>query len=900
MLSPNSTFYPRPLGVTPAASLPQSPAAPLETSRQLVGDDQQDAYYFRSLEKAGIKLNGPQISAVRHGRGPILTLAGAGCGKTTVLAARAGYLMEVSGVQAASILLVTFTNKAAAEMKDRIAALPGIRPAAARAVQARTFHSFALTLLRHYGVQEDIFGEPRAQHTVLKMLLRQNGMSEAFQPESLLAMLSAWKMQGSDTADLPEKTQDERDAKRVLLGYETWKQDRGKMDFDDILLRAAALLRDPAVLKPLQRRFQYIMVDEFQDTNRLQYEIVQMLAGAHRNLMVVGDDDQTIYTFNGARQESILEFDKVYPGARIVTLDINYRSDARILGLGSELVARNKRRRDKRLRAAGQRGDAPRFATPSNAEEEAAWVVHQICQQVEEGLYPYRDIAILHRTASSSRAVFEQLVLKDVPFVQHGAAPVFYDQSLIKPLMDHMRLSLNPRAMDALPSALGPLYVSRDAGLEYIQRCEQEQAKKYPLIHLSKWDKLKPFQQEQVKERIKLIKSLHKLKPINAIQEMRRHFYDKYMESGDPSIFTHYKETMLETLDEFEAAVKKFETVEEFVQFADELSRRHREMESLRRAQDSDAVQLMTIHRAKGLEFPCVYWIGASEGIVPHSTALRQDIPEDQKAALTVQQTDADLDMALEEERRLAYVAITRAKQHLYVTSPASHHGKPADVSRFLLEAFGMEVPDKRKTREESRASGTASYGNNRNEGYNGNGNSRTGSGNWKSIRDAGNGSRHESGQSGGTLHHSRSQPANAAQRHSLQRSAINHKDHREMEMLDERDEDRLSEQRGSGIIRDHKAFSTPGLHPKTAQTASTSRSAASSPAGSDKTERTEMVAVWKCSSASCKAWLRQKPAVPSGKSSKKDSSVPPVCPLCSGTMVAGTRQVPVTNRFGK
>ncbi|MDN4602729.1 UvrD-helicase domain-containing protein [Paenibacillus sp. F6_3S_P_1C] len=858
MLSPNSTFYPRPLGVTPAASLPQSPSAPLETSRQLVGSDERDAPYFRSLEEVGIRLNGPQISAVRHGKGPLLTLAGAGCGKTTVLAARAGYLMEVGGVHAGSILLVTFTNKAATEMKDRIASLPGIRPAAARAVQARTFHSFALTLLRHYGVQEEIFGESRAQHTVLKMLLRQNGMSEAFQPESLLAMLSAWKMQGSETNDLPEKLQEERDAKRVLLGYEAWKRDRNKMDFDDILLRAAALLRDPAVLGPLQQRFQYIMVDEFQDTNSLQYEIVQKLAAAHRNLMVVGDDDQTIYTFNGARQESILEFDKVYPGARIVTLDINYRSDARILGLGSELVARNKRRRDKRLRAAGHRGDAPRFATPSNAEEEAAWVVNQLCQQVEEGLHTYRDIAILHRTASSSRAIFEQLVLKDVPFVQHGASPVFYDQSLIRPLMDHMRLSLNPRAVDALPSALGPLYVSRDAGLEWIQRSEEQQAKKYPLIHLAKWDKLKPFQQEQVKERIKLIKSLTKLKPVIAIQEMRRQFYDKYMESGDPSIFTHYKETMLETLDEFEAAAKKFETVEEFIQFADELSRRHREMESLRRAQDSDAVQLMTIHRAKGLEFPCVYWIGASEGIVPHSTALRQDIPEDQKAALTVQQTDAELDMALEEERRLAYVAITRAKQYLYVTSPASHHGKPADVSRFLLEAFGMEVPDKRKNRDEARTGHHVSYGK-------GNGNSQNS---------------HSGARSEG--------------RNVVHRRTISNSERRDFDVHNERDDDRLSERRGSGIIGNHKAFSTTGV----SQATSSSSSSVSRTSGD--AERTETVAIWKCSSSTCKAWLRQKPDVPSAKTSKKAASGPPPCPLCSGKMEASTRKVPVTGRFGR
>ncbi|UPK47108.1 UvrD-helicase domain-containing protein [Paenibacillus pabuli] len=892
MLSPNSTFYPRPLGVTPAASLPQSPSAPLETSRQLVASDERDAPYFRSLEEVGIRLNGPQISAVRHGKGPLLTLAGAGCGKTTVLAARAGYLMEVRGAHAGSILLVTFTNKAATEMKERIASLPGIRPASARAVQARTFHSFALTLLRHYGVQEEIFGESRAQHTVLKMLLRQNGMSEAFQPESLLAMLSAWKMQGSETSDLPEKSQEERDAKRVLLGYETWKRDRNKMDFDDILLRAAALLRDPAVLGPLQQRFQYIMVDEFQDTNSLQYEIVQKLAAAHRNLMVVGDDDQTIYTFNGARQESILEFDKVYPGARIVTLDINYRSDARILGLGSELVARNKRRRDKRLRAAGHRGEAPRFATPSNAEEEAAWVVNQLCQQVEEGLHTYRDIAILHRTASSSRAIFEQLVLKDVPFVQHGASPVFYDQSLIRPLMDHMRLSLNPRAMDALPSALGPLYVSRDAGLEWIQRSEEQQAKKYPLIHLAKWDKLKPFQQEQVKERIKLIKSLTKLKPVIAIQEMRRQFYDKYMESGDPSIFTHYKETMLETLDEFEAAAKKFETVEEFIQFADELSRRHREMESLRRAQDSDAVQLMTIHRAKGLEFPCVYWIGASEGIVPHSTALRQDIPEDQKAALTVQQTDAELDMALEEERRLAYVAITRAKQHLYVTSPASHHGKPADVSRFLLEAFGMEVPDKRKNREDGPTGNHASYG--------------SGSSNWRgngNTNGKANGSenRNRNGNAAYARSGSRPQGRDAVSpvqrgsdlRSADQRSAIRQSDRRDFEVLDERDEDRLSERRGSGVIGNHKAFSTTGV----SQTASSSNSSESHSSGA---EHTETVAIWKCSSSTCKAWLRQKPDGPSAKVSKKAASGPPACPLCSGTMEASTRKVPVTGRFGR
>ncbi|MMZ51633.1 putative ATP-dependent DNA helicase YjcD [compost metagenome] len=225
--------------------------------------------------------------------------------------------------------------------------------------------------------------------------------------------------------------------------------------------------------------------------------------------------------------------------------------------------------------------------------------------------------------------------------------------------------------------------------MEWIMREEKQQAKKYPLIHLSRWDRLRDFQREQVKERIRLIRSLTTMKPAYAIQEMRRVFYDKYLESGDTGAWTHYKETMQESLEELETAAKRFDTVEAFVSFADELSERHRQMESLRREEDSDAVRLMTIHRAKGLEFPCVYWIGASEGILPHSSALHSELPEDRRAG-AAPTTAVDNDAALEEERRLAYVAVTRAKELLYITSPASNHGKPAAVSRFLLEAYGV------------------------------------------------------------------------------------------------------------------------------------------------------------------------------------------------------------------
>ncbi|CAM3103494.1 ATP-dependent helicase [Paenibacillus sediminis] len=685
------SYYPRPWGVSEHRAVPQASNAPRETSNVLVTDDMEDAPYFRALEQKGIRLNEPQIEAVRYGEGPLLTLAGAGCGKTTVLAARTGYLISLRRVHPSSILLITFTNKAAAEMKERISKLPGITASQARSVQARTFHSFSLALLRHYGVKDDVFGEQRAQHTVLNILQRQMGMREPFAPETLLSALTSWKISGRQLEDMPASTADEINFKSVLMKYEAWKANNHKMDFDDILLRARQLLNDPEVLVPLQNKFQYVMVDEFQDTNEVQYEIIRLITEKHGNLMVVGDDDQTIYSFNGARHESILNFDKVYPDAAVITLGINYRSDSRILGLGSEIVCHNVERREKRLLSAGDQGSAPQFGRPADAEEEAEWVVSHLTEQVQQGKLTYRDIAILHRTASSSRAVFEQLIMQGIPCIQYGASPVFYDHSLVRPIIDHLRLSIDPRNFGALQSALGPLYVSKEAGMAYILAEEKKQAKKYPLIHLTGWPQLRSFQQDQVKERIKLIKKLKTMKPVYAVQEVRRAFYDKYIEAENQGVPTQYKEGVLETLDELETAARRFDTVQQFVEFADELSTRHKQMESLQKLEQANAVHLMTIHRAKGLEFPCVYLIGASEGILPHSSALAEEAQEDRKASKPSAKDGELLQAALEEERRLAYVAVTRAKSSLFITSPAYHHGKNAAVSRFLLEAFGVK-----------------------------------------------------------------------------------------------------------------------------------------------------------------------------------------------------------------
>lgn len=650
----------------------------------------EDAFYFRALEEEGILLNGPQIEAVRHGEGPLLTLAGAGCGKTTVLSARTGYLIAVRGIPASQILLVTFTSKAASEIKGRIARIPCIKPSDARTIQARTFHSFGLALLRQAGQHEQILSDYTTRHTIMKIILRQLKAGETYQPETLLAALSSWKMSGAWPSDLPSNTEDERKIKKILLTYEEWKQGRNQWDFDDILLHTSELLNNSHRLTQLQSRFTYMMVDEFQDTNTVQYSMVQKLSAQHRNLMVVGDDDQTIYSFNGARQESILDFDKVYPDATVISLPINYRSDSRILGLGTALITHNEFRRPKQLVAAGSVGLPPHYASPANVEEEAAFVADHMEEQVRLGEVAYSDIAILHRTAGSSRAMLEQLLLRGIPFVQYGNNTVFYDQNLIRTLMDHLRLSLNPRCKEAYQSALGPLYIPREDGMSYLLEQEKKQSKKYPLIHLSRWDRLKPFQQDAVKERIRLIKKLASLKPVYAIQEMRRLFYDKYLEAGDPLLHTQYKETMTDGLDELESAAARFDTVDQFIAHADELTLRHQQMEAMRDGGGDEAVQLLTIHRAKGMEFRQVYWIGASEGILPHSTALKEQVTQEMKATHPQMLESKLAKAALEEERRLAYVAVTRAKERLYITSPLHYHGKAAEPSRFLLEAFGV------------------------------------------------------------------------------------------------------------------------------------------------------------------------------------------------------------------
>ncbi|MCV4234047.1 UvrD-helicase domain-containing protein [Virgibacillus sp. LDC1] len=694
-------FYKRPYGGE-RQDIPFAKLATFENSQDLISDDAPDAAFFRGLESQGLLLNRAQVQAVRHTQGPLLTLAGAGSGKTSVLVSRTGYLIAAKKIDPSSILLVTFSSKAAAEMKERIMALPGLRASETAKVTARTFHSFFLYLLRTRGYRQEILSNARHQQFIMKRILREMGLQDSYEAETLLSLWSAHRMSMTGLDELPVKTPAEVEQRQIFARYEAWKEDHGQMDFDDILVMSHRLLsQDPGLLASLQRRYRYVMVDEFQDTGLLPYELLKKMVAPHRNLMVVGDDDQTIYGFNGARNEFILEFDQTFPGAKVVTLDINYRSLSSIVGLGNEIIRVNERRRPKQLRSTRKSSSVPLYLRPGDPDQEAELLLTHITEQIREHGKQYRDHAILYRTANNSRAIFEQLVMREIPFIHYENGDLFYEQWIVKPLMDHLRLSLDRRNFTAMEGMLHTLYMNRDKGMAFIRQQDAPRPKKGPLSHLLSFPGLKDFQVENIKDRTKLIKGLKAMEPLQAIQEMRRQFYDKFLEADERQEITLHKEFIQEGLDELEASAKRFGDIAEFVEFVDRLIIIHKEMAAMKRDEQADAVRLMTIHKSKGLEFPSVCLIGASEGILPHTSALDAERRDDQRPLSDKE--DKALD-ALEEERRLAYVAITRARDELIVSSPGFYRGRKAEVSRFFRDVFVTDEQSKQGNSIQSKS----------------------------------------------------------------------------------------------------------------------------------------------------------------------------------------------------
>lgn len=637
-------------------------------------------------------LNPEQRAAVTQTSGPVLVLAGAGSGKTRVITVRIAYLIS-NGVLPEKILAMTFTNKAAAEMRERLGKLVGKKKAGN--VIASTFHSFCLRTLREYAAE---IGYPEGftiadssdQLAILKLSLRELHIPEArIKIPELQSRISLAK----NRLDTPESfLARPGDTKHELVGR-VWEKYRDvlrrsrRLDFDDLLTETLRLLKEKkAVRLELQARHRYLLVDEYQDTNGVQFEIVRQLVGPEKHLCVVGDDDQSIYGWRGADVSKILGFDKSFPGAKVVKLETNYRSTAQILGAANRVIKNNPNRHDKALRSAIGDGEPLMAVTMRDESVEAEKVVAEIKHLVSQG-HSYSDFAILFRTAVQPRPFEAELRMKEVPYVLVGGMS-FFDRKEVRDVLAYLRVVANPRDEASLlrivnspPRGVGKTTLDRVlefATQEGVSVADAfDRAQEIPKINMKAVEAVQGLRAR--------LREVHRLHPKGEdLVELSRRVVEEVAYRDE--VRRLYPED-----DEFE---KRWAAVDEVFNFAENyVSRRKRpgllgflnelslsasESDSAEDAARRQAVTLMTLHSSKGLEYPRVYLVGLEEGVLPHQRAAAED--------------------GVEEERRLAYVGITRAQQALTLSWCAERARGGQKVtrhpSRFLLEVQGKSPPE--------------------------------------------------------------------------------------------------------------------------------------------------------------------------------------------------------------
>jgi DNA helicase-2/ATP-dependent DNA helicase PcrA len=631
-------------------------------------------------------LNPAQRTAVLHGDGPLLIFAGAGSGKTRVLTHRIAYLIRERGVSPWSILAVTFTNKAANGMKERIIDLVGKDEASG--IWMGTFHSICARLLRIDGAQNGLntnfnIYDDGDQMTLVKQCLKDMGLTDnkAVQPRVILSLISRAK----ERLITPEHWRSafggnpiEDIAGRVYVQYQETLFANDALDFDDLIMQAVLLLRAcPDVREKYTRRFEHVMVDEYQDINDAQYQLINLLVGEHRNLCCVGDDDQSIYAWRGANVRIILAFEHDFPDARVVKLEQNYRSTPKILDAAHAVVSKNKGRKDKKLWTDREGGEGIHLHSAQDERAEALWVAERIRSSNEIHGRPFNDHAILYRTNAQSR-VFEDVFLSyHIPYRVIGGLR-FFERKEIKDILSYLRLAVSTRDSVALRRVVN--VPARGIGATSFERLEAFAAQ-YGISLFEACERANECPgiiaktQRGIADFVEIIRSLRleagrSTLPVIVTHAINASGYSAML-NEDRSIEA---QSRLENLQEFVNAATEFqETAEEqtlqaFVERVSLLSDIDESPEK------EDSVTLMTLHSAKGLEFPVVFMVGMEEGVFPHSRSLESR-------------------EEMEEERRLAYVGITRAKEELFMsfaTTRTNYAGRmPSMSSRFL-----DDIPD--------------------------------------------------------------------------------------------------------------------------------------------------------------------------------------------------------------
>lgn len=652
------------------------------------------------IERMLSGMNEPQKRAVQHTEGPLLVMAGAGSGKTRVLTHRIAYLIREKMIPPYAILAITFTNKAAKEMKERVGRLVG---PVAEDIWMSTFHSMCVRMLRRdidrigYNRNFSIL-DSSDQLSVIKQILKdQNIDSKKFEPRAILGMISSNKNVLETPKQFAERAEGpfEEIAADVYKEYQRRLRNNHALDFDDLIMKTIQLFEDvPEVLQFYQRKFQYIHVDEYQDTNRAQYMLVNMLAAKRHNLCVVGDSDQSIYKWRGADIQNILSFERDYSEAVTIFLEQNYRSTKTILRAANEVIKNNAGRKEKTLWTSNPDGENIYYFQASNERDEAYYVVDKIKEITRKKDIRHGDIAVLYRTNAQSRVIEEMFVKSGVEYNMIGGTK-FYDRKEIKDLLGYLRTVANPDDDISLGRIVN--VPKRGIGASTMEKVTKYAASQdISLIHA-------------LQEADQIGLGAGPTKKLQSFAEQMKH----WMQMQDYLSVTELVEELLEKTGYREAlknersleSQSRLENLEEFMTVAQEFEKRSEDkslisfltdlalVADLNETDDTDVrdkVAMMTLHSAKGLEFPTVFLIGMEEGIFPHNRSLFE--PEE-----------------MEEERRLAYVGMTRAEQELHLThaSMRMQYGRTQanPMSRFIQE-LPQELISGREEKQQTSAGG--------------------------------------------------------------------------------------------------------------------------------------------------------------------------------------------------
>ncbi|UII57050.1 UvrD-helicase domain-containing protein [Cytobacillus spongiae] len=629
------------------------------------------ASYLQKLANDGTFLDEHQSNAVTAVNGPLLVLAGAGSGKTRVLTARTAYMLNEHRIKGNEMMLVTFTAKAANEMKMRLLQYPDMNQQMVKQLVTGTFHSIFYRILSFHQPEqyssEKLLKKDWQREQILKEAGRELKLDEKeFAYDLALQQIGLWKNSLIAPNHVHAKTPWEEKVAFLYQYYENFKQKQRLFDFDDMLIGCYQLFTEqPQLLSIYHNRLHYFLIDEFQDINKVQYELMKLLSSKSNNICAVGDDDQSIYAFRGSDPHYLLDFEQDFPTAKVVILDQNYRSNHPIVATANAIIKKNKQRRAKSMIAQYDRDHAPIFFYPFDEEEEATMILTDILEKMEAGASP-EDFAILYRTHTGSRAIFERFVHSSLPFTIDQDAESFYDRFIVKSMLGFLKLSLNEDDQESIKQILPALFVKQsvlqDLKAESIlQDCTLLEC--LPQIKTGF-----AFQESKLKRVLQITRTLASLSPVVAIEKVEKElgFQDFIKKRGNEG---NQMDKGSDDIRDLKVAAKRFQTLYEFLEHVDHMRAMNREIKALSKDRQH-AVTLSTIHRAKGLEYKTVYILGAVDGSIPHDYALDAYRNGDEGP--------------LEEERRLLYVAMTRAQEHLYLSVPEKRRGKTANSSRFL------------------------------------------------------------------------------------------------------------------------------------------------------------------------------------------------------------------------